>query len=61
MPGFRYFSKRGSVNQDRIRLPGSLQEQGFGHEVGVDTKWTGGIVDRFRSPGLRIFASRECI
>ncbi len=31
---------------ERIKLPGSLQEQGFGHEVSVDTEWTGGIVDR---------------
>ncbi len=26
---------------DRIRLPGSLQEQGFGEEPGVDSPWTG--------------------
>ncbi|OHB67988.1 MAG: hypothetical protein A2V70_09865 [Planctomycetes bacterium RBG_13_63_9] len=30
----------------QIRLPGSLQEQGFGEDVSVETKWTGGIVDR---------------
>ena len=36
-------------NQDlpgTVRLPGSLQEQGLGREVSVDTKWTGGIKDR---------------
>jgi hypothetical protein len=30
---------------DRINLPGSLQEQGYGDEVDVSTKWTGQIVD----------------
>jgi hypothetical protein len=30
----------------RIRLPGSLQEQGFGDDVTVDTQWTGDIIDR---------------
>ena len=29
-----------------IRLPGSLPAQGIGDEVTVDTKWTGGILDR---------------
>ena len=40
---------------ERISLPGSLQEQGFGDEVSVDTPWTGGIVDRswFESPRVR--------
>jgi hypothetical protein len=27
----------------RIHLPGALQNQGFGDEVGVDTKWTGDV------------------
>jgi inosine-uridine nucleoside N-ribohydrolase len=31
---------------ESIRLPGSLQERGFGNEVSVDTAWTGGIVDQ---------------
>ncbi|MFA6286416.1 MAG: sugar-binding domain-containing protein [Opitutaceae bacterium] len=30
----------------RINLPGSLQVQGYGDEVTVDTPWTGQIVDR---------------
>jgi hypothetical protein len=30
----------------KVRLPGSLPAQGIGDEVTVDTKWTGGIVDR---------------
>jgi hypothetical protein len=36
----------------QIRLPGSLQTQGFGDDVAVDTKWVGEIVDRsyFTSP-----------
>ena len=29
-----------------IYLPGSLQTQGLGEEVSVDTQWTGQIVDR---------------
>jgi hypothetical protein len=29
-----------------ISLPGSLQVQGFGEEVSLDTQWTGQIVDR---------------
>ena len=29
----------------RIQLPGSLQEQGFGNDVDVNTQWTGQIVD----------------
>ncbi|HWQ12152.1 MAG TPA: glycoside hydrolase family 2 TIM barrel-domain containing protein [Roseiflexaceae bacterium] len=29
-----------------IQLPGSLQAQGYGDEVRVDTPWTGGIIDR---------------
>ena len=28
-----------------IRLPGSLQEQGFGNDVKMDTHWTGQVVD----------------
>jgi len=31
---------------ETIRLPGSLQEQGFGHDVSVETHWTGSIKDR---------------
>jgi hypothetical protein len=36
----------------RINLPGSLQAQGFGDEVGIKTKWIGDIVDKsyFKSP-----------
>lgn len=35
-----------------IKLPGSLQAQGFGDDVTADTKWVGDIVDRsyFTSP-----------
>lgn len=46
---------------DTIHLPGSLQEQGYGEDVGKDTPWTGQIVDKswydapqyekFRQPG----------
>jgi hypothetical protein len=31
---------------DEIQLPGSLQAQGYGDEVSVDTQWVGGIIDR---------------
>lgn len=44
-----------------IQLPGSLQEQGYGNDVGIETNWTGQIVDKswydapqyekFRQPG----------
>ena len=30
----------------QIRLPGSLQEQGYGEDPGLDTAWVGNIVDR---------------
>ncbi len=30
----------------KARLPGALPAQGIGDEVTVDTKWTGGVVDR---------------
>lgn len=35
-----------------VRLPGSLQEQGLGDEIRIDTRWTGDIIDRsyFESP-----------
>lgn len=29
-----------------IGLPGSLQEQGFGNEIGLDTEWTGTLYDQ---------------
>ena len=29
-----------------IQLPGSLQSQGYGDEISVDTPWTGSIVDQ---------------
>ncbi len=31
---------------DAIELPGSLQEQGFGHDVTMETEWFGMIIDR---------------
>jgi len=46
---------------DRIILPGSLQEQGYGNDVDTETQWTGQIVDqswftssqyeKYRQPG----------
>jgi len=35
-----------SALPDKIHLPGSTTENGFGDDVTVDTKWTGSIVDR---------------
>ena len=50
-----------SYLNDTIRLPGSLQEQGYGNDVGIETAWTGQVVDKswynapqyekFRQPG----------
>ncbi len=40
----RWFAE--SLGDDTIALPGSLQAQGYGNEVTVDTEWTGGIADR---------------
>lgn len=31
---------------DKVQLPGTLSSQGIGDDVTVDTKWTGGIVDK---------------
>ncbi len=31
---------------ESVKLPGSLAENGIGDDISVDTKWTGGIVDR---------------
>ena len=46
---------------ETVSLPGSMAENGKGYDVSVDTKWTGGIVDktwytdkkyeRYRTPG----------
>jgi len=35
-----------SILTDRIKLPGSVPENGYGDDISVDTKWTGQIVDR---------------
>ncbi|MBM4094807.1 MAG: hypothetical protein FJ276_36170, partial [Planctomycetes bacterium] len=32
--------------ENPIQLPGSLQEQGYGNDISVDTPWTGSIIDR---------------
>ncbi len=32
--------------EGRIKLPGSTAENGYGDNISIDTKWTGGIVDR---------------
>lgn len=35
-----------STLNETIKLPGSLQEQGYGKDVSVETQWTGQIVDK---------------
>ncbi|MCH5378262.1 MAG: glycoside hydrolase, partial [Planctomycetes bacterium] len=39
----RWFAE--SIGGEKLRLPGSLQAQGFGNPVRLDTPWTGGIAD----------------
>jgi len=41
-----------TLGDQTLNLPGSLQAQGYGNDVTVDTKWTGGINDQswFTSP-----------
>jgi hypothetical protein len=41
--GERWFERE---LEQTIRLPGSLQEQGYGNEISVDTQWTGNIIDQ---------------
>ena len=46
---------------EKLQLPGSLQEQGFGNDIDVNTQWTGQVVDdawyvapeyeKYRQPG----------
>ncbi|WP_455631691.1 sugar-binding domain-containing protein [Parabacteroides sp.] len=42
---------------DTIRLPGSLQEQGYGYDVNQKTVWTGQVVDKswYNSPDYEKF------
>ena len=35
-----------NILPEKVRLPGSMAENGKGNEVGVNTPWTGDIVDR---------------
>ncbi len=32
--------------EEQVLLPGSMAENGKGHDISVETEWTGGIVDR---------------
>lgn len=32
--------------QEQVKLPGSLQEQGKGYDVSVNTQWTGNVADK---------------
>lgn len=42
-----------------IQMPGSMQTQGFGDDIGVDTHWTGQIADRSWFTDERYAAYRE--
>lgn len=41
--GEKWFNQ---ILDDSITLPGSLQEQGYGNDVSVETQWTGAIIDK---------------
>src|SRR5690606_26964482 len=45
------------LNDDTVSLPGSLQAQGHGDDVSVDTPWTGQIRDDswFRAPEYELY------
>ncbi|MDR1859324.1 MAG: beta-galactosidase [Bacteroidales bacterium] len=47
----------------KIKLPGSLQEHGYGNKVAVNTQWTGTINDRayFNSPSYEQYRQPENI
>ncbi len=32
--------------EEQIKLPGSLQEQGYGNDIDINTQWVGGIYDK---------------
>lgn len=42
---------------DTILLPGSLQERGYGFNIGDATKWTGSVVDSswYKSPDYKVY------
>jgi len=44
---------------DRVELPGSLQEQGHGNDVSLDTAWTGSVIDRSYFTAPRYAKYRE--
>ncbi len=41
--GEKWFNQ---ILDDPITLPGSLQEQGYGNNVSMETEWTGAIIDK---------------
>ena len=47
----------GSFNE-YLNLPGSLQEQGFGKDIDVHTKWTGKIAPKVKEPYLCNYTHR---
>ncbi|MCL3852722.1 beta-galactosidase, partial [Parabacteroides sp. GYB001] len=46
---------------DTIHLPGSLQEQGYGNDIGIETPWTGWVVDKswYNAPQYEKFRQPE--
>ena len=45
-PGARASAWNDAALAQKIQLPGSLQAQGLGDEISVNTKWIGGVSDR---------------
>ena len=48
---------------ERVNLPGSLQEQGFGNDVDINTPWTGQVVDNswFTAPEYEKYRQKDNI
>ena len=43
--------------QEQVNLPGSLQEQGKGYDVSVNTQWTGNVADKSWNTVIREISS----
>ena len=53
----------GGTFGDQLRLPESLQEQGFGNDIDINTQWTGKIADRswYDAPEYAKYREKENI
>lgn len=45
--------------QEQVKLPGSLQEQGKGYDINVNTQWTGNVADKSWYTGEKYAKYRE--